>query len=99
MTVAISAIPDERRAVLNQFAYADVWKELYFKELSVILDKNYSDFQKRLAEDKSSVLQWLDQVNRCRVDAHAKKLCDDDLAFLRVCFRRLEDLLDAGEGA
>ena len=26
-----AAVPEERRAVLNQFSYADVWNELYFK--------------------------------------------------------------------
>jgi hypothetical protein len=99
MTIALSALAEERRAVLNQFSYQDVWKELYFKELSSILDKNYSDFQKRLGEDKATVLQWLEHVNRCRADAHARDLSADDLAYLRVCFQRLEGLLDVADGA
>jgi hypothetical protein len=99
MTVALAAVPEERRAVLNQFSYSDVWNELYLKDLIAILEKNYGDFQKRLSEDQAEVVRWLNHVNRCRADAHAKDLSHEDIAYLRVCFRRLEDLLDTDGSA
>ena len=99
MTTALAALSEERRAVLNQYSYADVWKELFFRELGSILDKNYADFNRRFGEDKQTVLQWLEHVNRCRADAHAKDISDDDLSYLRVCFRRLESMLDSDDGA
>jgi len=93
MSCALAAVPDDRRTVLNQYSYIDVWPELYFDELAAILDKNFSAFQKRIGEDKATILGWMEQVNRCRSDAHAKRLSDEDLAYLRVCFKRLEELL------
>ncbi len=94
MAAAQTALKDDRRAILAQYSYSDVWQELYFDELVSILDKNFAAFQKRVASDRETVLGWMRHVNMCRSDAHAKKLSDEDLAFLRVCFRRLEELLD-----
>lgn len=96
MSVAAAALKEDRRALISQFSYTDVWQELYFDELIAILDRNYSSFQKRLAEDKETVVGWMRHVNRCRSDAHAKKLGDEDVAYLRVCFRRLEEILAIG---
>jgi hypothetical protein len=87
---ALSALASERRSVLVQYGYQELWEELFFSELSNILDKHWEAFAKFFAIDKAEVLRWLDHINRCRADAHARRLNDDDLAYLRVCFRRLE---------
>jgi hypothetical protein len=94
MSVATAALKEDRRAVLSHYAYRDVWQELYFDELISILDKHFGTFQKRLAEDKATVIGWMRHVNRCRSDAHARELGKDDVAYLRVCFARLEEMLD-----
>jgi hypothetical protein len=94
MEAALRCLPSERRAVLAQYSYRDVWRELYFSELASIAGGNFGSLQKRLACLKDDMMLWMDQINRCRADAHARKLSSDDLAFLRVCFRRLEDLLE-----
>jgi hypothetical protein len=94
MDTALSALTGERRAVLSQYSYLDFWTELYFNELTAILSKYYQVFQKRIAEERATVLSWMDQVNKCRSDAHAKRLSEEDLAYLRVCFRRLEEMLN-----
>jgi hypothetical protein len=96
---ALSALPSERRAVLVQYGYHELWDELYFTELSSILDKHWDAFARFFSVDKAEVLRWLDQINRCRADAHAKRLHKDDLAFLRVCFRRMEVALDLSRAA
>jgi hypothetical protein len=94
MEAALSCLPTDRRAVLAQHSYRDIWAELYFNELASILDKNFASFQKRLSCARDDILGWMNQINRCRADAHARKLNVDDLAFLRVCFRRLEEILE-----
>jgi hypothetical protein len=87
---AFSAVPSERRAVLVQYGYAELWEELYFLELVAILDKHWEAFAKFFSVEKGQVMKWLEHINACRADAHAKALHSDDLAFLRVCFRRME---------
>ena len=94
MNVALSCLPEDRRAVLAQYGYNDFWVELYFNELLSILHKNFGAFQKRMERGKDDVMKWMDQVNRCRADAHARARGEENLAFLRVCFGRLEVLLD-----
>jgi hypothetical protein len=93
MEAALASLPSERRSVLNQHSYKEVWPELYFDELGKILAKNFSGFQRRIGSKEEEVLAWIAQVNRCRADAHAKRLSVDDLAYLRVCLRRLEEML------
>lgn len=87
---ALSALPSERRSVLVQYGYHELWDELYFAELASVLEKHWEAFAKYFAVDKAEVLGWLDHINRCRADAHARRLHNDDLAYLRVCFRRME---------
>jgi hypothetical protein len=90
---ALSALPSDRRAVLAQFSYDQLWDHLYFNELASILKAHWQHFATFFSEDLDKIMLWLDQVNRCRVDAHARQLSEEDLAFLRVCFRRLEEVL------
>ena len=90
---ALESISSERRAVLLQYGYNELWDELYFAELVSILNKHWEAFARYFATEKAQVLQWLDHINRCRADAHARRLDDDDLAYLRVCFRRMEAVL------
>lgn len=89
----LTAIPTERRALLVQHGYDEIWQHLYFLELSAVVDKHWDDFARFFATDRAKVLLWLDHVNRCRSDAHARGLSEDDLAYLRVCFKRLEESL------
>src|SRR4029453_5013913 len=46
MNEALAALPEERRAVLTQFGYDQMWNELHFNELTSILDRHFSAFQR-----------------------------------------------------
>lgn len=91
---AYAALSEDRRSILAQYDYRGLWSELYFNELISIFEKNFEVFKARTGEDRPKIMAWLDQINRCRSDAHAKKLSADDLAYLRVAFRRIEELLE-----
>ncbi len=90
---ALKCWPESRRAILQQYSYDDRWQHLDFKELVSVIDNEYDAFQNWFAQDRAQVLTWLDHINRSRADAHAKTLSDEEFAYLRVCFRRLEELL------
>lgn len=90
---ALAAVPEERRKILVQHGYNDLWANLYFNELASVVEKNWDAFERFFATDKAKVVGYLDHINRSRADAHAKQLSDEDLAYLRVCFRRLEEVL------
>lgn len=88
------SLTEDRRAVLSQYSYDDIWEQLYFNELAGILNQNWAAFQKVFAKEKAMVLRWMEHINRCRADAHARTLSEEDLAYLRICFRRLEEILE-----
>lgn len=90
----LQALSEDRRVPLAQFSYKDMWQQMYFSDLISILDKHWGVFAKAFVVPKTDMLIWLGHINKCRSDAHAKELNSDDLAFLRVCFRRVEELLE-----
>jgi hypothetical protein len=92
---ALAAIEERRRGELMQYSYTQMWAKTYFTELTSVLKAEWPLFQKKFGVDRDEVVKWLDHVNRCRWDAHAAEdIPDEDLQFLKVCFRRLEEKLD-----
>jgi hypothetical protein len=87
------SLSEKRRDQLAGYDYTSVWDELYFDELRAVVDHNWEAFQEFLQEEKATVLSWMEHINRCRADAHARSLKQDDLNFVRTCFTRLEEKL------
>lgn len=87
------AIPSTRADGLNRYSYEDVWDQLYFIDLIQIIDKNWTLLQKWFSRNKNDVMIWLNHINDYRIDAHAKKISESDLIYLRVAFTRLEENL------
>ena len=90
---ALDCLAAPRREVIMRFSYDAMWEETYFKELIVVLKREWDAYQNWFSEDQGTVIQWLEHVDRSRADAHAKLMSEDDLAYLRVCFRKLEERL------
>ena len=86
-----ASLPEKRREQLAAFSYQAVWDELYFDELRAVADHNWDAFQEFFGEEKATVVGWMDHSNRCRADANARSLKQDDLDFVRTCFTRLEE--------
>jgi hypothetical protein len=87
------SLTEKRREQLAGFSYPAVWGEMYFDELRSVLDHNWEAFQEFFQEEKATVVGWMDHINRCRSDAHARSLKQEDLDFVRTCFARLEEKL------
>ena len=90
----LECIEGKRRERLSKLAYRDVWEELYFDELITIVTKYWSHLETWLAVSESEFVRWLREINRGRIDAHARGSSPDELAWLRVCFRRVEEKLE-----
>ena len=89
----LDVLSDKRRLQIAQYSYDQLWEHLYFDELRAITEKHWDAFQKWFAAQKADVTQRLDHINKSRADAHARELSEDDLAYLRVCFKRIEEHL------
>lgn len=92
----LASVPEKRRVLLAQYGFPRVLDEFYFDELTTLILKNWDAFEKFFVVEKGKIEQWLDHINKSRADAHARSLSGDDLAFLRICFKRLEEALGLG---
>ena len=97
MSILLSSLFDDRKKILCRFGYESVFKELYFNELITILLKNWDVFQNWFSRDLKDVELWLKTINEFRIDAHAKEIDAENLAFLRICFNNVEKSL-SGSG-
>ena len=86
-------LTEERKAQVARHSYDQMWEHLYFAELRSIVDKYWEAFQNWFAAQEADVLRQMDHINRSRADAHAKELDEEDIAYLRVCFKRMEERL------
>ena len=93
MSKLLESLPSSQREIVNRYSFEKVWENLYFSDLTLIIDKNWEDLQKWFSTDKKNVMLWLNHINTFRIDAHAKSISDEDLAYLRVCFKRMEEHL------
>jgi hypothetical protein len=93
MSVLLASLSKERAATLCQVGYESVFKDLYFNELIVILVKNWEIFQNWFGRDLEDVQKELKMINEFRIDAHAKDIDNEELAYLRVCFKKIEQSL------
>jgi hypothetical protein len=93
MSKLLESLPSNQRDIVNRYSFENVWENLYFSDLILIIDKNWDGLQNWFSTDKSNVMLWLNHINSFRIDAHAKSISDEDLAYLRVCFRRMEEHL------
>lgn len=67
-------------------------QEVYFIQLKLIITKNWKYYQ-AIFSDRVKFEEFLDIINRCRVDAHAKELDDEDEALLNIAFKFFEKSL------
>jgi|GEM_PF-5875198 len=93
---ALGALTEKRRVLLLEYSYHEMWEQMYFNELRLILKKNWDAFQRRIRLELGCIEQMMEHINNCRADAHAKTINEDNFAYLRVCFRKFEDLLGLG---
>jgi Novel STAND NTPase 1 len=93
-SAALAALPENRRAVLQQYSYRDLWEQLYFNEVIAVLRNNWSAFDKFFSADRDQIMRMLEHINASRTDAHARSLDEEALGYLRICFRKFEEMLE-----
>ncbi len=70
--------------------------QLFFIDLRNILNKNWDKFSNVLHDfEKVKFLMILDDLNKYRVDAHAKDIDETDFKQIRIYFDKLESLLES----
>lgn len=91
MNRLLESIGGARQTKLSNNSYKDVWAELYLPELASVFLENWDVFQNWAYMDKDDFAAALRVINTGRIDAHARSISEEELAYLRVCLRRVED--------
>ena len=97
MNQALECIGQGRRVQLSSLSYRELWAKLYLNELIDILDTHWKIFEAWMSASKDDAISWLREVNKGRLDAHAGVMSSDQLAYLRICLRRVEERLDLAD--
>jgi alkylhydroperoxidase/carboxymuconolactone decarboxylase family protein YurZ len=92
----LKAIPEAKRDTLRIQTINEILgnnSPLYLLDLKNILNQNWDKFLNFLCDfEKQRFLIMLDDINKYRVDAHAKDIEDEDFKQLRIHFDKLEKL-------
>lgn len=93
----LAAIDERRKPNLQTIGYRDLLHRtsspLYLDELRCIVSKYWDCFQNIFRAEKPRVEMYLQDINKFRVDAHAKEISVDDFSRLRVSFSVIEDFI------
>lgn len=97
----LSAIEQRRRDTLANFDIDSLFdprsSPLYFKDLRMVIDREWETFKNIFSLEKSRLLLILDDINTLRADAHAKDIPDDEFQQARLHFSKIEKVLDDWE--
>ncbi|MEZ5205084.1 MAG: hypothetical protein R2701_12095 [Acidimicrobiales bacterium] len=90
MGSVLDCLSDSRRTRFENLSYEELWDELYFNDLKTIIEGHWPYVQNWLAMDASKFTDAMVTINQGRADAHARSMDSEELAYLRVCLKRLE---------
>ena len=68
-------------------------EELYFIQLKTIIKKDWKTYE-AIFTDLSKFEFYMDRINECRADAHAKDLDEEDMSMIRFAFKFFEENLE-----
>lgn len=96
-TVFLSVIsPPQRKAKLEILTLEEIFDaEIYFEDLRKIIQTNWDQFKIVFNNDKERFNSYMEQVNKNRIDAHARDVDDDTLAVLLIAIQWLEKQINA----
>lgn len=94
----LKIIPTERREKMDLLSYDELFdgnkNEIYLPDLKTVILKNWDMFKNIFDNDQEGFKKNIDCINKCRMDAHAKNLTDEEMHFFRVCISKLENQLN-----
>jgi len=67
---------------------------IYFEDLRKIISKEWEVFENIFGKDKNDFLTYMNNINKYRVDAHAKQISDDEMSLFRVSISNIEEKIE-----
>lgn len=67
---------------------------IFFEDIRKIISKEWSIFENIFGKDKNEFNTYMNNINKYRVDTHAKTIDDDEMSLFRVSISKLENQID-----
>lgn len=93
----LSIMGDPREQKYYTFSLKDIFdpnqSEIYWEDLRKIISKHWDVFQNIFDKDQQQFNTYMNNINKYRVDAHAKNISDEEMSEFRVSASKIEKLL------
>lgn len=94
MNSILGVMGEQRARKYGGLSYVEIFEpnrcEIYWEDLRKIITKNWEVFKNVFGPSQEEFNRMMKGVNDMRKDAHAAELTPDDMAYFRVCMKRLE---------
>jgi hypothetical protein len=67
---------------------------IYYEDLRKIINKEWESFENIFGRDKNDFNTYMNNVNKYRVDTHAKTISDDEMSLFRVSITKIEEKIE-----
>lgn len=67
---------------------------IFLEDLRKIIINEWALFKNIFGNDKNEFDTYMKNINKFRIDAHAKSISDEEMEYIRVCFSRIEKLIE-----
>jgi hypothetical protein len=91
----LNALPSERRVKVNHLDIDEIFKDHFnFSDLLQLYVKEFKHFENIFERQDKQFYNYMDHINRYRIDAHAKDIDDYNFNLLMVEFDWVEECLN-----
>jgi len=92
--IILTILGSRRRVQCTSLSYDELFdpdkSKLFFDELRKVIRRNWDCFNYIFGEDIDEFDTRMKAINKYRIDAHAKKLTSDEMAYFRICISAIE---------
>lgn len=93
----LSVYGGERERNYYSYSIKDIFDPnktiIYFEDLKKIISKYWDDFKHLFGSDQPRFNTYMSNINKYRVDAHAKDISDDEMSEFRVSAKKIEQYI------
>jgi hypothetical protein len=90
---------EPRKSKYGPLSYRDIFDprkvNIYFEDLRKIIEKEWAVFENIFGRDKGTFSLDMKAINEYRMEAHAKLITREEMAYFRVCATRIEEYISA----
>ncbi len=95
----VSKMQSSKKERCKGLNYKDIFNpnlcELYFSDLIKIINSEWGNIFKHIFSYNSNDFNtYTDAINKYRNDAHAKDITKEEFEFVRICFTKIENMID-----